>query len=58
MRVVAIVVEGGVIQGIDCPRGVKVVVKDYDVDGEDNVHQDENGDEYIEGIWEYADATV
>ena len=58
MQTVRITVEGGVIQDVDCPRGVRVVVRDYDVDGEDNVHQDENGDEYIEGVWEHSNANV
>ena len=35
------------------------VVKDYDVDGqEDNLQQDENGDIYIEGVWEGCHASV
>ncbi len=58
MKTVRITVEGGVIQFVDCPRGVRVIVKDYDVDGEDNVHQDEQGDAYIEGVWEHSNANV
>ncbi len=53
MKVVRITVEGGVIQYVECPRGVRVVVRDYDVDGqEDNLQEDELGDTYIEGVWE------
>lgn len=60
MKTVRITVEGGVIQYVDCPRGVRVVVRDYDVDGaeEENLQQDENGDDYVEGVWDHADATV
>jgi hypothetical protein len=44
--------EGGVIQDITCPQGVKVIVKDYDTDGsEENLQQDDNGDNYIETTW-------
>jgi hypothetical protein len=53
MRIVRITMEGGVIQDITCPEGVKVIVKDYDTDGsEENVQHDEDGDNYIETIWE------
>ena len=60
MKTVRITVEGGVVQYVDCPRGVRVVVKDYDTDGveEESLQQDENGDTYIEGIWEHCDANV
>ena len=59
MKTVRITVEGGVIQDIECPKGVRVVVKDYDTDGvEDNVHYDEQGDAYIEGVWEHSNANV
>ena len=59
MKTVRIVVEGGVIQYVDCPRGVRVVVKDYDTDSvEDNLQYDEQGDAYIEGVWEHSNANV
>ncbi len=58
MKVVRITVEGGVIQYVECPRGVRVVVRDYDVDGEDNIHFDEHGDAYVDGIWESSNASV
>ena len=51
MKIVRVTMEGGVIQDIDCPKGVKVIVKDYDTDGsEESVKQDDNGDNYIETI--------
>lgn len=51
---VTITVEGGVVQHIDLPPGVRAVVKDYDIDGcdESDLTEDENGDEYVEGVWE------
>jgi hypothetical protein len=53
MKIVRVTVEGGVIQDIDCPEGVRVIVKDYDTDGsEEAVKQDDKGDNYIESVWE------
>ncbi len=49
---VHITVEGGVVQHVDCPAGVRVVIRDYDIDGsEADLLEDDNGDQYIEGIW-------
>jgi hypothetical protein len=31
MKTVRITMEGGVIQDVACPEGVKVVVRDYDI---------------------------
>jgi hypothetical protein len=50
---VHITVEGGVVQYVDCPPGVRAIVRDYDIDGsEADLAEDENGDKFIEGIWE------
>jgi hypothetical protein len=53
-KIVRVTVEGGVIQHVECPEGVQVIVKDYDTDGvdEESLQHDENGDSYIESIWE------
>jgi hypothetical protein len=52
-KTVHVTVEGGVIQYVDCPSGVQVLVRDYDVDGsEADLAEDESGDEYIESVWE------
>jgi hypothetical protein len=52
-KIVRITVEGGIVQHVDVPHGVQVIVRDYDVDGqEDGLQQDENGDCYIECVWE------
>jgi hypothetical protein len=51
-EIVTVSIEGGVVQEIDCPSGVQVVVRDYDVDGsETDLAEDETGDEYVETIW-------
>jgi hypothetical protein len=50
---VTVTVEGGVVQHVAVPLGVRVVVRDYDVDAEDlDLSTDGNGDRYLEGIWE------
>lgn len=48
-------VEGGVVQHVEVPEGVQVVVRDYDVDSTDRDEhkQDENGDHFIESTWEH-----
>ena len=52
-RIIRITMEGGVIQDVQCPAGVQVIVRDYDVDGvEEGLQQDENGDRYLESVWE------
>ena len=53
MQTINITVEGGVIQHVECPEGVQVVVRDYDTDGvpNDQLRQDDNGDRYIESTW-------
>jgi hypothetical protein len=52
-KTVHVTVEGGVIQYVDCPSGVQVLVRDYDIDGsEADLAEDETGDEYIESVWE------
>jgi len=53
-KIVAITVEGGVVQDVDCPDGVRAIVKDYDTEGcdEADLSTDDNGDEYLEAIWE------
>jgi|APCry1669189204_1035204.scaffolds.fasta_scaffold1164704_1 hypothetical protein len=52
-RTVRITMKGGVIQDIEVPKDVRVIVRDYDVDGqEEGVQRDENGDPYLENIWE------
>jgi len=52
-KTVHVTVEGGVIQNVDCPSGIQVLVRDYDVDGtEIDLAEDDSGDEFIESVWE------
>jgi len=52
-KTVHVTVEGGVIQNVDCPSGIQVLVRDYDVDGtEIDLAEDVSGDEFIESVWE------
>lgn len=54
LLVVTITVEGGVVQDVEVPPGVRVIVKDYDVEGmdEDRMTKDEDGNEYVESVYE------
>lgn len=57
MKTVRITVEGGVVQHVEVPEGVSVVVRDYDVDGlpPEAFRRDEHGDDYIESIWNHEE---
>ena len=46
-KVVVVFAEGGVVQHVQCPEGVKVVVRDYDAEGVDTdlLSVDGDGDE-------------
>jgi hypothetical protein len=50
---VVVTVEGGVVQHVECPEGVRVVVRDYDTEGADAdlLTRDENGNECFEAVW-------
>ncbi len=54
MKIIRVTVEGGVVQHVEVPEGVQVIVRDYDVEGTDadELEQDENGDQFIESTWE------
>lgn len=53
---VIVYVSGGVVQDVDVPNGVKVLVRDYDVEGcdltEPEIEEDESGNYYVESVWE------
>ena len=53
-KIVHITVEGGVIQHVKCPQGVKAIVRDYDADDVEDAQlsRDEDGNKYIENTWE------
>jgi hypothetical protein len=50
---VFVTVEGGVVQHVEAPEGVKVVVRDYDSEGSDadRLSVDEDGNEFVESVW-------
>ena len=48
---VEVTVEGGVVQDVVVPPGVKVVVRDYDCDDNDAAELDDNGDAYLEAVY-------
>jgi hypothetical protein len=54
VEVVVVMVEGGLVQGVQCPEGVQVRVRDYDVEegcAADTRLADEDGREYVEHIY-------
>lgn len=59
MKTVHITMDGGVIQHMDIPEGINVIVRDYDVEGSDYdtdnddvvVKEDADGYKYIEVIY-------
>jgi hypothetical protein len=52
MRTVYVTIEGGVIQDIALPEGVRVVVWDYDVETETETETDADGNERTVTIWD------
>ncbi len=52
---VEIVILDGAVQSVIKPRGVKLIVKDYDVEGHDrddlNIATDEDGHDYQLMLW-------
>lgn len=51
--IVSISIACGVVQEVECPPDVQVIVRDYDVDGsESDLVEDETGDDYQETVWE------
>lgn len=53
-KLVTVIVEGGVIQNITVPKGVTVIVRDYDIEGYEgeDLLIDDNGEDYIESRYE------
>ena len=53
-KTVVLIVSDGIVEAKEIPKGVKVVVRDYDIEGydregeEDHFHKDEGGSEYFE----------
>jgi hypothetical protein len=54
MKTVDVAMEGGLIQWTSIPEGVRLVVRYYDVCGStEDLKTDEDGDQYVESIWEH-----
>ena len=53
IRTVVVTIEGGVVQHVECPPGVRVVVRDYDVGESDPslLKTDETGQPMAEWVW-------
>ena len=47
MQIVEITISGGAVQDVQLPRGIKVIIRDYDIEGDDldgpNICTDEDG---------------
>jgi len=54
MQTVYVFIEGGVVQDMQIPKGVRVVVRDYDVEGvePERIQQDADKQEFVESVWE------
>lgn len=54
MKTVVVTIDGGVIQGVEVPPGVRVVIYDYDTEGvdQDDVEYDDKNDPRLVSIWE------
>jgi hypothetical protein len=52
-RIVRVIVSGGVVQHVEVPEGVRVIVNDYDCEGCDPavLEYDDNGDPFVEVVW-------
>lgn len=55
MLTVYVTIEGGVIQGVDVPAGARVIVRDYDTDGEDPdiLCEDDDGNSCLTSVYEH-----
>jgi hypothetical protein len=53
MRNVYITVQGGMIQNVEGPADVRVIVRDYDTDSvsDGSTKKDNDGHAYTEAIW-------
>ena len=59
LPLVEVYVEGGLVDWVNMPPGVRVIVRDYDIEGadEENIVTDKDGDECTETEW-FADGSV
>jgi hypothetical protein len=56
IKTVTITMEGGVIQNVELPRDVCVVVMDFDTDGVDpaDLNYNEHGEAYVRSLWDHS----
>lgn len=57
---ITVIVRGGVVQGtLGIPEGVRLIVRDYDVQADENdcqyIFTDKDGEKYHRCIWEGGD---
>jgi hypothetical protein len=54
MKTVYVFIEGGVIHDMRVPKGITVIVRDYDVEGvePERIERDASGQEFVESVWE------
>jgi hypothetical protein len=55
LRVVTVTVEGGVVQHVDVPPGVRVKIMDFDVDGvppHELSYTPKDGSAYVSSLWD------
>ena len=53
-KFIVVEVRGGAVQNVDAPKGTRVIVRDYDVEGtesEEELRRDKDGDPYAEFEW-------
>ena len=58
IREVLVIVEHGLVQHVDVPEGVRVVIKDYDINADaehESIQNDPDGERYTQQVWDYVD---
>lgn len=58
LREVVVVLERDVVRVVECPPGVRVVVRDYDVNAEDLEATENTGQPFIEYVFEHEPVPV
>jgi hypothetical protein len=53
-QTVTVSIQGGIVQNVECPPGIQVVIQDYDVEGFDqaDLAEDDKGNRYLKMTWE------
>ena len=65
IQTIEIIISGGAVQHVEFPRGTRVIIRDYDVDGTDHdggfdIRKDKEGDlfQHMEFIHEEDESVV